>query len=60
MYGESWLQPEMLVNLEIGNSDIISNADILDTSETQISIGIQWQDIAISQGISNIEWINLR
>ncbi|KZL49923.1 hypothetical protein A2T98_10085 [Nodularia spumigena CENA596] len=58
--GESWLQPEMLINVETSNPDIVSEPDILDASETETTVQIQWQDIRVSQGTSNIEWLDIR
>ncbi|MDB9322754.1 hypothetical protein PN483_06045 [Nodularia spumigena CS-591/04] len=58
--GESWLQPEMLVNVESSNPDIFSEPNILNTSEIETTIPIQWQDIRVSQGTNNIQWLDIR
>jgi len=58
--GESWLNPEMLINLPINNPDIVPESDILNFSETETTVQIQWQDIKILGGTSNIEWIDMK
>ncbi|WP_207765360.1 HesA/MoeB/ThiF family protein [Cuspidothrix issatschenkoi] len=59
-HGESWLKPEMLVNLPTTNYDIIPESDILNTLEIEANVKIEWQDMRISQGTNNIEWIDMR
>jgi len=56
--GESWLQPEMLVNVQGTTSDTISETNILNASETNIQV--RWRDIRVSQGTSDIEWMDVR
>lgn len=58
--GESWLHTEMLVNLQASNLDIVTEHNILDASETDTTIQIQWQDIKGSQEVNNIKWIDMR
>lgn len=59
-HGESWLKPEMLVNLPTTNYDIIPESDILNTLGIEANVKIEWQDMRISQGTNNIEWIDMR
>ncbi len=58
--GESWLQPEMLINMETSHPDIVSEPDILDASERETTVQIQWLDIRVSQETSNIQWLDMR
>ena len=59
-HGESWLQSEMLIHVQTSNLDIVTEPDILDASETETTVQIQWQDMILSQSTSNIEWIDMR
>lgn len=62
---ESWLQPEMLVNIQVTISDTINEPEPLVTQEQVIapelnsSLEIQWQDIRVATQASNIGWIDI-
>ncbi|MDP5337457.1 MAG: hypothetical protein NWQ28_02635 [Nodularia sp. (in: cyanobacteria)] len=58
--GESWLQPEMLINIETSHPEIVSEPNILAASEGETTVQIQWLDIKLSQGTSNIQWLDMR
>jgi|694.fasta_scaffold68497_7 hypothetical protein len=58
--GKSWLTPEILVNITTNNPDLITATDMLNPSEIEEPVQIEWQDIRISQGINNIKWIEIK
>jgi len=63
--GESWLRPEMLVNIQASIPDTTSEPEPLANQEQVTapdpvpSVEIQWRDIRVARQASNIEWIDL-
>ncbi|MCC5631688.1 hypothetical protein LC613_28640 [Nostoc sphaeroides CHAB 2801] len=63
--GESWLQPEMLIDIEASISESISQPEALvtqeeiTTSELEPTIQVQWRDIRVAVEVNNIEWIDI-
>ena len=63
--GESWLRPEMLVNIQPSISNTTSEPEH-DATQDQVtapdpapSVEIQWRDIRVARQGSNIEWIDI-
>ena len=63
--GESWLRPEMLLDIQASISDTTSEPEALAT-EDQVTaadpapcVEIQWRDIRVARQGSNIEWIDI-
>lgn len=56
--GNSWLQPELLFNIQVSDLNIVNEAYIFDTSEAEKNLQIQWQDIKASELTSTITWID--
>ncbi|MBR8837883.1 MAG: hypothetical protein DSM106950_28730 [Stigonema ocellatum SAG 48.90 = DSM 106950] len=63
--GESWLRPEMLVDIQASVSDTTSESEPLATQEQVTapepapSPEIQWRDIRVATQASSIEWIDI-
>lgn len=51
--GESWLQPEMLLNFEASSRENINEIEEFPTQQ------IEWQDITTSQQQNNIQWVDI-
>ncbi len=62
--GESWSQPEMLVDKQESQPDVASQLDPLSSQEQLIftkpeqSTQVQWHDIRVVNDASGIQWIN--
>ena len=63
--GESWLQPEMLLNFQASCRENLDETEDLTTQQqeniTQIqpSTQIEWRDITTSQQQNNIHWVDI-
>ncbi len=63
--GESWLQPEMLLNFQASCRENLDETEDLTTQQqeniTQIqpSTQIEWRDITTSQQQNNIQWVDI-
>ncbi len=63
--GESWLRPEMLVEIQANINDTISETEPLVTQEQvsalepEPSVQIEWRDIRLAEQISNIHWVQI-
>ncbi|WP_414620245.1 hypothetical protein [Calothrix sp. CCY 0018] len=58
--GESWLQPEMLLNFQANCRENISEAQDLPIPQQEDTFQqIEWQDITTSQRQNNIHWMDI-
>ena len=58
--GESWLQPEMLLNFQASCRENISETqDLPIPQQENTSQQIEWHDITTSQQQNNIRWVDI-